>query len=163
MRLPYPVRFLILIMSSRLMAATSRCPRRQSLWGFQAAGAFNRWAAAFKSCIHVHTSRPTTHRIGPLDLSDPVFQRVQILWFGAMGAFEAIHGHSRYRLYIFPFSLYSMMTRFTYTLGKTTSNVNNPLSIELVLVNLHRDENIAEEYLVSVNANGQVRFYSFFQ
>jgi len=62
-----------------------------------------------------------------------------------------------YLLHVFPFSLYSIMARFTHALGKVTSTNSCSIQIEVKLVNLHLDENIAEEYLRWVNPKGQVR------
>ena len=71
---------------------------------------------------------------------------------------EAAASSNSYALHIFPFSLYSIIARFTYALGrKSASNTGNGgVKIENKLVNLHRDENIAEEYLLMVNPKGQV-------
>ena len=65
----------------------------------------------------------------------------------------------RFTLYMFPFSLYSIMSRFTYVLGKTFLDNYSPDSfhLDLKLVNLHRDGNISEEYLTKVNSKGQVQ------
>lgn len=68
-----------------------------------------------------------------------------------------IASDNSYCLHVFPFSLYSIMARFTHSLGKVTSNDCLSIVIKLELVNLHRDENITEEYLRFVNQNGQVR------
>jgi hypothetical protein len=65
-------------------------------------------------------------------------------------------GEAGYCLYVFPFSLYSIMARFTLALGQSVSDHNRTVLITLRLVNLHRDENIAEDYLRSVNPKGQV-------
>lgn len=63
-----------------------------------------------------------------------------------------------YILHVFPFSLYSIMARFTYVLARSTeSPASNDIVFENKLVNLHHDENIAEDYLVQVNPKGQVR------
>jgi len=65
---------------------------------------------------------------------------------------------AHYVLYIFPFSLYSIMARFTATLGATYHSLPGPPTprIELKLVNLHTDEEMEEEYLLQVNPKGQV-------
>jgi hypothetical protein len=60
-------------------------------------------------------------------------------------------------LYYFPFSLYSIMVRFTAALGAKSGEATTPIHVEHQLVNLHRDENIAESYLLSINPKGQVR------
>ncbi|KAI0129753.1 hypothetical protein BJ170DRAFT_617442 [Xylariales sp. AK1849] len=57
-------------------------------------------------------------------------------------------------MYIFPFSLYSIMARFTAVLGAMTGESTK--IIKNRLVNLHGDENIEEWYLLSVNPKGQV-------
>lgn len=62
-----------------------------------------------------------------------------------------------FTLHVFPFSLYSIMTRLSVALGQTA----NPQSLKIVdlqlrLTNLHRNENISEEYLMTVNPKGQV-------
>ncbi|CEJ88839.1 hypothetical protein VHEMI04866 [[Torrubiella] hemipterigena] len=62
-----------------------------------------------------------------------------------------------YTLHVFPFSLYSIMARFTYVLARSTkSPVGNDIVFENKLVNLHHDENISEDYLVHINPKGQV-------
>lgn len=63
-----------------------------------------------------------------------------------------------YTLYIFPFSLYSIMARLTIALGVT--HPHRPLtralpSVNLKLLDLHRDENLTEEFL-KLNPKGQV-------
>src|SRR6187551_448523 len=60
-----------------------------------------------------------------------------------------------YILYIFPFSLYSMMTRFTANLGLKTDTAGTGPRIGLKLVNLHKQEQFTEEYL-AINPTGQV-------
>lgn len=63
-----------------------------------------------------------------------------------------------YTLYIFPFSLYSIMARLTIVLGMT--HPHRPPTralprVDLKLLNLHRDENLSEEFL-KLNPKGQV-------
>ncbi|KAG8421636.1 hypothetical protein J3458_003500 [Metarhizium acridum] len=64
-----------------------------------------------------------------------------------------------YTLHMFPFSLYSIMSRFTYILGKSHLPTDAPLihqsRLDLKLVNLHRYGNISEEY-PKINPKGQV-------
>lgn len=59
-------------------------------------------------------------------------------------------------MYIFPFSLYSIMARFTAALGASAGQATRPITIEHQLVNLHRNGNISEWYLLNVNPKGQV-------
>lgn len=59
-------------------------------------------------------------------------------------------------LYIFPFSLYSIMARFTAALGAKSGEATKPISVEHRLVNVHQNENVAEWYLLSINPKGQV-------
>ncbi|OAQ63291.2 hypothetical protein VFPPC_09157 [Pochonia chlamydosporia 170] len=65
-----------------------------------------------------------------------------------------------YTLHMFPFSLYSIMARFTHQLGKASLPQNaqptDRFHLDLKLVNLHRNGNISEEYLTNINPNGQV-------
>ncbi|KAJ9150706.1 hypothetical protein NKR23_g3388 [Pleurostoma richardsiae] len=69
------------------------------------------------------------------------------------GAAEA-----HYVLHVFPFSLYSIMARFTAALGAAYQAPpgKRPPRIELRLVDLHRDEELTEPYLTGVNPKGQV-------
>ena len=62
-----------------------------------------------------------------------------------------------YVLYVFPFSLYSLMVRFTVSLGTAAApgDASHPI-IERRLVNLHRDDNVAEWYLTRISSKGQV-------
>lgn len=63
-----------------------------------------------------------------------------------------------YTLYIFPFSLYSIMVRFTIALGRTYQRGTPPKAppkVSLKLLDLHRDENLTEEFL-QINPKGQV-------
>jgi hypothetical protein len=62
-----------------------------------------------------------------------------------------------YTLYVFQFSLYSMMTRFTANLGAKTVPTGTGPRIELKLVNLLKQEQFTEDYL-AINPTGQV-FY----
>ncbi|KAJ3497129.1 hypothetical protein NLG97_g2140 [Lecanicillium saksenae] len=61
-----------------------------------------------------------------------------------------------YTLHMFPFSLYSIMVMYTYVLGKDVSDGLGGVAISNKLVNLHRDENIDEDYLKRVNPKGLV-------
>lgn len=60
-----------------------------------------------------------------------------------------------YVLYVFPFSLYSIMVRFTLALGNTYYKPSRGLVVENRLVNLHEDEEMTEWYL-KINPKGQV-------
>lgn len=63
-----------------------------------------------------------------------------------------------YMLYIFPFSLYSIMARLTIALGVTHPHrppTRALPSVNLKLLNLHLDENLTEEFL-KLNPKGQV-------
>ncbi|OHF02068.1 hypothetical protein CORC01_02647 [Colletotrichum orchidophilum] len=62
---------------------------------------------------------------------------------------------SNFTLYIFPFSLYSIMARFTYALGRKSPE-HQDLPMQVKLVNLHRGENFSPGYLLEVNPKGQV-------
>lgn len=66
-----------------------------------------------------------------------------------------------YCFHVFPFSLYSIMARFTYVLGQRSRKGGDVIHIENRLVNLHRDENVSESYLLTVNPKGQVRTAPF--
>ncbi|KAE8399019.1 hypothetical protein BDV37DRAFT_275649 [Aspergillus pseudonomiae] len=61
-------------------------------------------------------------------------------------------------LYIFPFSLHSIMVQFTIALAlRNKSQSSRELGrIKYRLVNLHRNENLSEDYLVHVNPRGKV-------
>lgn len=62
-----------------------------------------------------------------------------------------------YTLHNQPFSLFSMMVRFTYALGRSSADPNTAgVHLENKLVDHHRDENLAEEYLLKINPKGQV-------
>ncbi|OAQ98095.1 hypothetical protein LLEC1_00802 [Akanthomyces lecanii] len=63
---------------------------------------------------------------------------------------------SVYTLHMFPFSLYSIMVMYTYVLGTEASDDGGRILLSNKLVNLHRDENISEEYLVKINSKGLV-------
>lgn len=66
---------------------------------------------------------------------------------------EGLH----FKLCVFPFSLYSIMARFTISLGAHYHEGPQGLpKITYKLVNLHRDENLEERYLTTVNQKGQV-------
>lgn len=60
-----------------------------------------------------------------------------------------------YTLHYFPFSLYSLMIRFGLVLGRRLNSDTAP-KVHIKLVNLHREENLSEEYLTLVNSRGQV-------
>lgn len=60
-----------------------------------------------------------------------------------------------YTLHMFPFSLYSLMAKFTWVLGRSTAP-DARVDVAMMLVNLHRDENVSEAYLVGINPKGQV-------
>ncbi|PTB70550.1 hypothetical protein BBK36DRAFT_1165073 [Trichoderma citrinoviride] len=60
-----------------------------------------------------------------------------------------------YTLHYFPFSLYSLMVRFGLVLGRRLNPDSAP-RVQIKLVNLHREENLSEEYLTLVNSRGQV-------
>lgn len=63
-----------------------------------------------------------------------------------------------YTLHNQPFSLYSIMVRFTYALARSSADQTTAgVRLENKLVDHHRDENLAEEYLLKVNSKGQVR------
>lgn len=64
----------------------------------------------------------------------------------------------QYTLHIFPFSLYSIMARFTIALGRSYQRGTSPKAlpkVSLKLINLHLDDNLTEEYL-RINPKGQV-------
>lgn len=61
-----------------------------------------------------------------------------------------------YTLYSSPFSLYSMMTRHTIQLGRTTKGGIPPKSITLSLVNNRKLDNLKEDYIVKLNPKGQI-------
>lgn len=63
-----------------------------------------------------------------------------------------------YTLHNQPFSLFSMMVRFTYVLGRgSADSTTNGVHLEYKLVDHQRDENLAEDYLMKINPKGQVR------
>ena len=68
-----------------------------------------------------------------------------------------------YLIHVFPFSLYSIMARYTHTLGKLTSTNSYSIQVGVKLVNLHRYENIAEDYMLWANPKGQVRLCHAYQ
>lgn len=54
------------------------------------------------------------------------------------------------------------MARLTYNLGRGLDHGEGQhpeIVLDNRLVNLHRDENVSEEYLLNINAKGQVRDY----
>lgn len=62
-----------------------------------------------------------------------------------------------YVLHNQPFSLFSMMVRFTYALGRSSADPTTAgVHLENKLVDHHRDENLAEDYLLNINPKGQV-------
>lgn len=64
---------------------------------------------------------------------------------------------THYTLYVCPFSLYSIMARFTIALGCRHHKAPRGLpDITYKLLNLHTDENLEEWYLTTVNPKGQV-------
>lgn len=60
-----------------------------------------------------------------------------------------------YTLHYFPFSLYSLMSRFAFVLGQALNPETAP-RLQVKMVNLHREENYSESYLTHVNHKGQV-------
>ncbi|KAL1847635.1 hypothetical protein Daus18300_013895 [Diaporthe australafricana] len=51
------------------------------------------------------------------------------------------------------------MARFTYALGRSSADpTTNEVHLENKLVDHHRDENLAEDYLLHINPKGQVRW-----
>jgi len=60
-----------------------------------------------------------------------------------------------YTLHYFPFSLYALMSRFAFVLGRSLNPETAP-RLQLSLVNIHREENLTEKYLTEVNPRGQV-------
>ncbi|OAA60070.1 Thioredoxin-like fold protein [Cordyceps fumosorosea ARSEF 2679] len=71
-----------------------------------------------------------------------------------MAAF--INNSDAFTLHMFPFSLYSIMVMYTYVLGKQDASEDGGISLSYNLINLHRDENISEEYLAKINPKGLV-------
>ncbi|KAG8158127.1 hypothetical protein KVR01_011888 [Diaporthe batatas] len=70
---------------------------------------------------------------------------------------SAVDGRNVYTLHNQPFSLFSMMVRFTYVLGRSSAdNATDGVNIEYKLVDHHRYENLGEDYLINVNPKGQV-------
>lgn len=55
----------------------------------------------------------------------------------------------------YPFSIYSILTRFAFALGQTLNPDKAPV-LEVRLINLQQDENLGEDYL-ALNSKGQVR------
>lgn len=66
------------------------------------------------------------------------------------------HDPSAYTLHMFPFSLYSIMVMYTYVLGNEGLANGGGIILSNKVVNLHRDENISEEYLAKINPKGLV-------
>jgi hypothetical protein len=61
-------------------------------------------------------------------------------------------------LYHFQWSLFSLMARYTIALRGDPTEGEESLIFEEKVVDLHRDGNLDEEYLLNVNRNGQVCF-----
>lgn len=71
---------------------------------------------------------------------------------------SAVDGRDVYTLHNQPFSLFSIMVRFTYVLGRSSAdNTTDGVRIEYKLVDHHRYENLGENYLININPKGQVR------
>lgn len=70
---------------------------------------------------------------------------------------ESGDGSADYTLHYFPFSLYSLMVRFSLGLGRQLNSESAP-RVQLKFVNLQTCENLTEEYLTTVNSRGQVRW-----
>ncbi|PHH76894.1 hypothetical protein CDD82_3764 [Ophiocordyceps australis] len=60
-----------------------------------------------------------------------------------------------YTLHYSPYSLYSLMTRLSFVLGRRVSPETAP-RLELQLIDLHHDDNFSEDYLTKVTPKGQV-------
>lgn len=54
----------------------------------------------------------------------------------------------------YPFSIYSILTRFAFVLGQTLNPDKAPV-LEVRLINLQQDENLGGDYL-ALNSKGQV-------
>jgi hypothetical protein len=65
-------------------------------------------------------------------------------------------------LYHFQWSLFSLMARYTIALCGDPAEGVEPLIFDKKVVDLHRDENLSEEYLLNVNPNGQVGLMKFY-
>lgn len=61
-----------------------------------------------------------------------------------------------YTLHFSPFSLYSLMIRFSTEIGKKLNPDSAP-NVQIKLVNLDKLDNLSEEYLTGVNPKGQVQ------
>jgi hypothetical protein len=59
----------------------------------------------------------------------------------------------------YPFSIYSILTRFAFALGQTLNPDKAPV-LEVRLINLQEDENLGEDYL-ALNSKGQVSVRRF--
>lgn len=57
-------------------------------------------------------------------------------------------------LHYYPFSLYSIIVRFAFELGRAANPGTSP-NVVLRLVNLQEGENLSQDYL-TLNAKGQV-------
>ncbi|KAK3348582.1 hypothetical protein B0T25DRAFT_546009 [Lasiosphaeria hispida] len=68
------------------------------------------------------------------------------------------HSSERYTLHMFPFSLGSLMVKFTLVLGQKRARAADlpELTFHSKLVDLHRDDNIAEDFLKNINCCGEV-------
>ncbi|KJZ75799.1 hypothetical protein HIM_04956 [Hirsutella minnesotensis 3608] len=60
-----------------------------------------------------------------------------------------------YTLHYFPFSLYSLMARFAFVLGRELNPATAP-TLEIRLVSTLNQDNLSEAYLTQVNKKGQV-------
>ncbi|POS70335.1 hypothetical protein DHEL01_v211268 [Diaporthe helianthi] len=62
-----------------------------------------------------------------------------------------------YTLHNYPFSLFSIMVRFTYVLGRSSADpATSGVHIDYQLVDINRQENLGEDYLININPKGQV-------
>lgn len=64
---------------------------------------------------------------------------------------------ANYILYHFQWSLFSLMARYTIALRGKAASSEAEIIIEEKSIDLHRDENLSERYLLVVNPKGQVR------
>ena len=63
---------------------------------------------------------------------------------------------TRYTLYSFPFSLFSLMARYTIALCGPPLSPSRDMPITVQTIDLHADENLSEHYLTSIKPRGQV-------
>jgi hypothetical protein len=74
--------------------------------------------------------------------------------------YQKIRGRNSSRpcLYYFPFSIYSIMVRFTIliALRDRSPSTRELAKIKYRLVNLHRNETLEEDYILHVNPRGRV-------